>query len=198
MKTLNRLFIKGLAVLLPIGVTVYIFWWMGAMAESGVKAVIGKVIGVQYYFPGLGILGGLVVIVLAGVIVEAWVVRWILSVGESLILHIPLVKTIYGGIKDFMKFVSTASTDKNVGHTVMVEIGDDMRVMGLVTRENFSDLPQGIGDEETVSVYLPMSFNLGGFTVFIPKDKLRPIDMPPKDAISFTLTAGITSGGEDS
>ena len=72
-----------------------------------------------------------------------------------------------------------------------------MRVMGLVTRENFSDLPQGIGDEGSVSVYLPMSYQLGGFTVFIPRAKLQLIDMPPKDAIRFTLTAGITSGGKD-
>jgi len=197
MRVLSRLFVKGLVVVLPITLTVYILYWLGAMVESAVKAGIRDVIGVQYYFPGLGILGGLVTIVLVGVVAEAWIVKWLFSAGESLVLRIPLVKTIYGGLKDFMEFVSTASREKSVGHTVMAAIGDDVRMMGLVTRKDFSALPNGIGDEDTVGVYLPMSYQLGGFTVYIPRNKIQPIDMSPNDAMSFTLTAGISSGEEN-
>ena len=66
----------------------------------------------------------------------------------------------------------------------MVTIGDDQTsLMGLMTRDDFSDLPEGIGDDETVAVYLPMSYQLGGFTVMVPKSKVRPVDMKVDQAM---------------
>jgi uncharacterized membrane protein len=192
MKLLSQLFLKGLAVILPITLTVYVFFWLGSYAESVVQARFEKILGTQYYFPGLGILGGMLIILLMGLLAELWIVKWLVSAGEGLFLRIPLVKIICGGLKDLMSFVTSASDGKSVGKTVMVSIGNDMQLMGLVTRSDFSDLPRGIGDKNTVAVYLPMSYQLGGFTVYLPKDKTQPIDMPSNNAMRFTFTAGIS------
>jgi uncharacterized membrane protein len=87
-----------------------------------------------------------------------------------------------------------ASKKKDFNEVVMVEVVDkDTRLMGLVTREDFSELPDGIKDGETVAVYLPMSYQMGGFTLFVPKEKVKAVDMSIDEAMRFTLTAAVSS-----
>jgi uncharacterized membrane protein len=71
--------------------------------------------------------------------------------------------------------------------------GSDMRLMGFVTRDEFSDLPPGIGGEGEVAVYLPMSYQVGGYTVFMPRSQISPVQMPREQAMRFVLTAGLKS-----
>lgn len=68
--------------------------------------------------------------------------------------------------------------------------------MGLVTRDSFSDLPEGIGDDQTVAVDLPMSCQFGGFTAIVPKDRLRPGDLKVDETMQFVLTAGVSAEGQ--
>jgi uncharacterized membrane protein len=65
-----------------------------------------------------------------------------------------------------------------------------------VTREDFSSLPGKLGASDTVGVYLPMSYQIGGYTVFLPRSAIEPIDMSVEDAMRFTLTAGMSSAQE--
>ena len=65
--------------------------------------------------------------------------------------------------------------------------------MGLVTRKQFADLREGIGEEGEVAVYFPMSYQIGGFTLIMPKDRIQPVDMTMDQAMRFALTAGVTS-----
>jgi len=53
--------------------------------------------------------------------------------------------------------------------------------------------PKGIAEEDMVSVYLPMSYQIGGYTVYIPKKYVTAVDMTRKEAIKWTLTAGMMS-----
>ncbi|MGH8630174.1 MAG: DUF502 domain-containing protein, partial [Burkholderiales bacterium] len=69
--------------------------------------------------------------------------------------------------------------------------GTGVRVMGFVTREEFSDLPAGVAGDGEVAVYLPMSYQIGGYTVFMPRSQLREIQMSREDAMRFVLTAGV-------
>jgi uncharacterized membrane protein len=71
--------------------------------------------------------------------------------------------------------------------------GSNMRLMGFVTRDEFSDIPGGIAGKGEVAVYLPMSYQVGGYTVFMPRSQLSPIQMPREQAMRFVLTAGLKS-----
>ena len=62
-----------------------------------------------------------------------------------------------------------------------------------MTRQEFAGLPEGIGDENKVAVYLPMSFQLGGFTVMVPREALEPVAMLIEEAMKFALTAGVAT-----
>ena len=76
---------------------------------------------------------------------------------------------------------------------VMVSVGDGLKLIGFVTRQAFRDLPDGIGEEgNTVAVYLPMSYQIGGYTVFLPRSSVKPLDMSVEQVMRFALTAGMT------
>jgi uncharacterized membrane protein len=82
---------------------------------------------------------------------------------------------------------------KAFNQVVMVQIGDSRaRVLGLVTREDFSDLPPGIGAKDSVAVYVPMSYQLGGFTTIVPRSAIQPVNMTMEEAMRFAVTAGLS------
>lgn len=192
MKKIGTLFLQGLIAILPIALTLYLIYWLATSAESVLGRAIRFVIK-GYYLPGMGVLVGFVLTVGIGILLKLWLFRKVFSLGETLLQRIPGIKSIYGSIRDLVGFFD-ASKQKEFDKTVMVTMGDDdTRLMGLVTREDFSDLPEGIGDDKTVAVYLPMSYQLGGFTVMVPKAKIRPVDMKVDQAMQFVLTAAVSA-----
>ena len=196
MKTLSRLFIKGLAVILPIMLTVYILVWMGSGMERMARGAILRApfIDAGDYVHGLGIVAGVAMVLIIGLLAEMWIFRRLIGVGESLLLRIPLVRTIYGGLRDLMDFLASASTGGFGDQTVMVDVGRNMRLMGFVTRKDFEGLPSGIGDKDMVAVYMPMSYQIGGYTAFLPKESVAPVAMAADDAMAFVLTGGMSAG----
>lgn len=193
MKKLGRLFLQGLMAILPIVLTLYLLYWLASTAESVLRFVIPK----DYYYTGMGVTAGVLMTLGIGILLKIWVFRKLFSLGEKLLEQIPGIKSLYGSVRDLVGFFD-ASKEKGFDKTVMVSIGDDeTSLMGLMTRDDFSDLPKGIGDDETVAVYLPMSYQLGGFTVMVPKSKIRPVDMKVDQAMQFVLTAGVSAEHKD-
>jgi uncharacterized membrane protein len=191
-KNLGTLFLQGLMAILPIALTVYLVCWLAASAEAVLGQAMRFVLGADHYVPGLGVLAGFLITLGIGVLLRLWLFRKVFSLGETLLQRIPGIKSLYGSIRDMVWFFD-ASKQKEFDKTVMVALGaGDVRLMGLVTREDFSGLPAGIGDEQTVAVYLPMSYQLGGFTVLVPKTRIRPVDMKVDQAMQFALTAGVS------
>jgi uncharacterized membrane protein len=195
-KKLGTLFLQGLIAILPIALTVYLVYWLAASAEAVLGRAMRFVISDDYYVPGLGVLAGLLITLGIGLLLRIWLFRRVFSLGETALQRIPGIKSLYGSIRDMVGFFD-ASKQKEFDKTVMVALADgDVRLMGLVTREDFGDLPAGIGDEQTVAVYLPMSYQLGGFTVMVPKAKIRPVDMKVDQAMQFVLTAAVSPKNE--
>ena len=65
------------------------------------------------------------------------------------------------------------------------------RLLGFLTRESLNDLPEGLGGEGTVAVYLPMSYQIGGYTLILPRSAVTPVEMGIEDAMRFAVTAGV-------
>jgi uncharacterized membrane protein len=76
---------------------------------------------------------------------------------------------------------------------VSLSLPGNVRLLGFVTRADFSDAPPGIAAAGEVAVYLPMSYQVGGYTVLVPKSALTPVKMSREDAMKFILTAGLKS-----
>jgi uncharacterized membrane protein len=194
MKALRRLartFLSGLAVVLPIVVTFAVLAWLVTTAEAVLGAVVRVLLPDGAYPRGLGIALALGLIFGVGVLMEAVYFRRLMGWLEEVLNRIPLVKTVYGAVRDLMSLFSKAGTRK-FSKVVMVKLpGIEARLVGFVTIEDFTGLAIVAGPGE-VAVYLPMSYTIGGYTVFLPRECLTPLDMSLEDAMRFVVTAGMS------
>lgn len=188
---LTKTFGRGVIVVLPIAVTAYLIWWI-AWGIEGVMKGIGSVLPLSVYYPGMGLVTAVLLVFAVGLVMKSTLGKKLWLVTESMFERIPLVKSLYGSLRDLMDFFSGKKSN-DLNQVVMVDIDGTgrQRLMGLVTRETFDDLPQGIGDKDHVAVYLPMSYQLGGFTTIVPRSAITPVDMSIEQAMRFTLTAGV-------
>ncbi|MEX2257546.1 MAG: DUF502 domain-containing protein [Woeseia sp.] len=191
LRTLRNIFLTGLAIVLPIVITIWIIWWIGVTFEKTLGGIYTVIFPPSLYFPGLGILMGIGLTFVVGLMTKAWLFRSLFDWWDSLLNRIPLVKTVYGAIQDFMGFISGEGHTK-FNRVVLVEFEQpSMKLMGFVTREDLSRLPDTVNDDE-VAVYFPMSYQVGGYTLFLPRSRLQPVDMKMEDAMRFVLTAGLS------
>lgn len=191
----GRVMLRGLAAVLPAVLTLYILFWLGATAERLLGGMIQVVLPRRWYWPGMGLAAGLALAYGIGLLLEGWFMRRLLDWSELLLNRIPLIKTVYGSVKDLTGFFSGAK-ERQFGQAVMVEIennGTRLRLLGFVTRTDFAGLPAGIGGPDMVAVYLPMSYQIGGYTLILPRTAVHPIPMAKQEAMRFALTAGMST-----
>ena len=156
MNALGKLFLKGLAVVIPIALTLAILWWMAAGAEQLMGAILKFTLPAGWYVPGMGLVSGLVLIALIGLLSHVLIFQKLFNLGEAIFHRLPLVKTIYTAIKDFIAYLSPEKANE-MGQVVLVQLPDQsFQLIGFVTREHFSDLSLTTAAEDPVAVYMPM------------------------------------------
>lgn len=188
-----RTFFTGLLAVVPVLATVYLVVWLAVTAETFLGRLLKLAIPDQLYFHGMGMLAGLAVVFGVGLLLQAWVVRAVFDWAESLLLRMPLVKFVYGAVRDFFGFFS-AQRDTAAGQVVAIQVGDaDMRLVGFMMREDLSALPEQLNEGGRVAVYLPMSYQVGGYTALVPREAVTPVDMSREEAMRFVLTAGLAT-----
>jgi len=191
MRKIWNTMLKGLVAILPIGLTLYLIYWLAGTAEHLFSGVIKLIVPASAYWPGLGLLTGLLVLFLAGLAVNAYVVRRALRVGDRLFERIPVVKTVYVAIRDFMRFFPSSGKGGDLKRVVLVPFGPG-KAIGFVTSESASALGLGDGSSDSVAVYLPMSYMIGGYTVFLGRDQLEPTTLSVENAMRIVLMGGVT------
>lgn len=195
MSWMTRTFLRGMAAVLPFALTVYIVYWLVDSTESLLKGVYRFFFPHGQYWYGIGLALAIVLLFGVGILLNAVLVQrlynWILRQIE----RIPFIKTIYGMLSDMMGFFRL-SEKRELNQVVLVELGG-ARLLGFVTREHFEDLPEELGGEGTVGVYLPMSYQLGGYLVMLPRRAVTPVEMSAEEALRFAITAGVTTSNDE-
>jgi uncharacterized membrane protein len=192
MRRIWNIFLKGLAAILPVGLTVYVVFWLGKTAESILSGPLRFILPSGHYWPGLGLLVAFLFILLTGVLVEAYIVRRLFRFGESLFARIPIVKTIFGALKDFTQFLPAGGKARDLKRVVMWRTGT-AHMIGFVTEEQVSPRLLGAGADDVVAVYFPMSYQIGGYTLYLPKTELQETDLSVEEAMRMILIGGVTS-----
>ena len=192
MNALGKLFLKGLAVVIPVALTLAILWWMATGAEQLMGAILKFTLPDGWYIPGMGLVSGLVLIALIGLLSHVLIFQKIFNLGEAIFRRLPLVKTIYSALKDFIGYFSPDSS-KAMSKVVLVKLPDQgFEQLGFVTREDFRQLPLKLTIEEPIAVYLPMSYQIGGYTLFLPRSSLTPVDMSFEEGMKLVLTGAVS------
>ena len=196
MNALGKLFLKGLAVVIPVALTLAILWWVATGAERLMGTVLKFTLPGGWYVPGMGLISGLALIALIGLLSHVLIFQKLFTLGEALFNRLPLVKSIYTAIKDFIGYLNP-DKDSELGKVVMVQLpGQSFQLIGFVTREQFDDLPFTPTAEDPVAVYMPMSYQIGGYTAFLPRSCLTPVDIPFEQAMKLVLTGSVTQDRE--
>lgn len=186
-----RTFFRGLAAILPLAATGALISWAVVGGETLLRTVIVEWFGLpeEQYWPGMGFVLSIGLVFLIGLLMYSFIVRQVYRRLTALLEHIPIVKFVYGMFVDVARLVSSAE-EKPFRRVVLVRLTDGVEQIGFVTRERFDDHPD-IG-EGKVAVYLPMSYQLGGFTMIMPLSSIRDLDMSVEEALRFCVTAGVS------
>jgi uncharacterized membrane protein len=193
MKSIGRIFLTGLLTVLPVLATVYFTVWLVSTAEQFFGKQLDWLLPEEYYRTGMGLALAIVVIFFIGLMMHALLFRRLFALAERVLLEIPLVRSIYGALRDLFGLFAEHQEARAL-QVVSIELpGTGMRLLGFVTRRDFGDLPRGVGAPGDVAVYLPMSYQIGGYTVFLPQERVTPVDMSREEAMKFVLTAGLKS-----
>jgi uncharacterized membrane protein len=195
MHTLGKLFLKGLAVVIPIALTLAILWWFARGAEQILGGLLKGFLPAGWYVPGMGVVSGIAMTILVGLLTHVIVFQKLFALGESIVNRLPLVKTIYSALSDFIGYLSPDSKVA-MSKVVLVKVpGQGFEQLGFVTREDFSRLPMTLTVEEPIAVYLPMSYQIGGYTLFLPRSCLTPLDMSFEEGMKLVLTGAVSQEG---
>lgn len=196
MKRLASLTLQGLVAVLPVGLTLYLIYWLLLTMESIAGTALRAVLPRDWYFAGLGLLSALLLMMLVGLLVNAYAIRHLLRLGDTLLSSIPLVKSVHGGIQDVLRAFSIADK-KQADSVVLVEVQENVRLIGFVTARHPPDkLRSALGDN-IVGVYLPMSYQLGGYTLYLPAEQLQPLNISVEEAMRIAVTGGIQTPGDN-
>ena len=189
MKTFANIFFKGLIFTLPIVATFGILYWLFVSAETLLKIPLRYILPEGWYIPGMGVAAAIGLIFVFGILVQAYIVKHIFIFFDNILERIPLVNSIYSSARDLLEFVA-GNKGENMQKVVAWEVAGGARLLGFVTNESAA-----LGDDkELLAVYFPMSYQVGGYLVYLPREQCKVLDIPVKEAMQQILTAHIGTG----
>jgi len=189
LKYISKTLLTGFITLVPLILTIYLVYWLAVSSETFMGNVFRYILPYNVYFPGLGMVTGILIVFLVGLLMKAYLVRKLFKLGEKVLYRLPIIKSVYRAFRDFFDFFSP---DKDsLGQAVAVKF-NTMELVGFITQEDPDKLPPSFRDNDHVLVYLPMSYMVGGYTLLVPKKDTRVLQMTRDEAMKFVITAGIT------
>ncbi|MHC4397601.1 MAG: DUF502 domain-containing protein [Planctomycetota bacterium] len=182
MRTIVKYFLRGLLICVPILVTVFILLWAFTKLDEVFRGLLG------IPFQGLGILATISIIFLIGLLASNFLGKKLLGIVEKVFTKLPLVKLLYGSIKDIVE--AFAGEEKKFDKPVVVSLtgGDGPKVAGFITSESLDNF----GLDDYAAVYLPQSYNFAGNVLIFKKDSIQPLDIDSSKAMSFIVSGGVS------
>jgi uncharacterized membrane protein len=187
---LGRIFLTGLLTLIPAVATIYLMVWLIGAVDRMFGKPLRWLMPDETYLAGMGIVLAVAIVFGVGVLMHGVLFRQLFRKTEQAMLAMPLVRSIYGALKDLLGLFGQ-HRDSALQVVALTLPGSNWKVLGFVTRRDFADLPEGVGTSAEVAVYLPMSYQVGGYTVMVPRESVRPVAMSREEAMKFILTAGL-------
>ena len=179
MQKIGNYFLKGLLVVAPVGLTIYILlavfnWLDGMFAIPGI--------------PILGLLIAALLITVVGFLASSFLVRPFIILGERILHRTPLVSIIYSSLKDLLDAFVGDNQKFNCPVLVCVSETPSAYRMGFVTQDNLSP----INRPDLVAVYYPHSYNISGELQLVPRESLIPLDLASSDLMKFVVSGGVS------
>jgi uncharacterized membrane protein len=201
MKVAGRLrtyFLAGVVVAAPIGITIWLMWWFVSLFDAWLKPLIPEIYNPDTYLPfavpGVGLVVALIVITLIGALAANLVGRTVLHYWEYFLGRMPVVRSIYGAVKQIFQtvFAKAGSNFQQVGMMEFPRGGP--LVMVFLARELDSGeigLPPGA---PMYSAFMPTTPNpTSGYLFFLRKEDVTIVDITIEEAAKLLISAGLVA-----
>jgi uncharacterized membrane protein len=189
----RRYLVAGVLVWLPILATVWVLSVMLHLMDRTLVLVPPawrpeRLVGFQ--IPGIGLLFALVLLLLTGLLVTNLFGRRLIVWGEELVNRIPVVRTVYGGVKSFAE--SVLSQSNSFRKVVMIEYPRaGVWSLGFLTAEDVPEVSEKLG-EPHAAVYVSAALNAtAGYLVIVPRRQVVELDMSVDAAMRMIITCGV-------
>jgi uncharacterized membrane protein len=190
---IRRYLVAGMLVWLPILATI---WVVGFIVDVMDRTFVllperlrpEALLGI--YIPGLGAVFAFLLVLLTGLAVTNLVGRQLVTYWEELLNRIPLVRSVYSGVKSFAESVLTSS--HSFRQVVAVEYPrPGIWSIGFVTADDVPEVSTKTG-EPLVCVFISPAPNpTAGFIILVPRSQLVPLDMSVDAAMKMIVTCGV-------
>ncbi len=190
---LRRYMVAGVLVWLPILATIWVVSFMLHIMDRTLlllppsfrpQALVG------FALPGAGLVLALVIVLLTGLLVTNLIGRRLIVWGEDLLNRIPVVRTVYGGVKSFAE--SVLSQSNSFRKVVMIEYPRaGVWSIGFLTAEDVPEVSEKLG-EPCAAVYLSAALNAtAGYLVVVPRRQVVELQMSVDEAMKMIITCGV-------
>ncbi len=186
---LRNYFIAGIVVLIPIGITVYLTFFIVSISSKILPKEINPNHYLPYNIPGLEILISLFLITLIGWLSLSFLGKRLLDLFNNILKKIPILRTIYSAIGQMTEtFTKNDSGKKNV---VLIEYPrKGSWAVGFATKDNTGEIKSKT-NKNLVNVFVPTTPNpTSGFLLMFPKEEVIYLDMTFEEASKFIVSAG--------
>ena len=190
-------FLTGIIVTAPIGLTFYVSLLFIGFIDSKVR----NIIPVKYHYdnilpfevPGIGLLIVFIMLTFIGFLTAGIIGRYIIKLGERIIARLPIIRSVYGALKQIFESVLKTSS-KSFREVVLIEYPrKGIWAIGFITGDTQGEVQEKSKDE-LVNVFLPTTPNpTSGFLLFVPRKDLRVLNMNVEEGIKMVISGGIVT-----
>ena len=196
---LRNNFLTGLAVIIPVFITTYLIWSTIGIVDGWVlplipeKYALDKFIGIDV--KGIGVIIFLLFTVFIGSLTKGYFGRTILKSAESLVDLLPVVRSIYNGIKQIAETVFSQSNNSFERACLVEYPRKGIWAVAFVSTKTKGEVSEKIGkNKELFSIFLPTTPNpTSGFLLFLPEKDIIFLDMTVEDAAKLVISAGLVT-----
>lgn len=189
-RALLNYLIKGLLIVLPIALSIFIVIWAVTTVDSWLN--INNILGVDprtgasRNIPGLGLALVIFIILMAGIFVTNFVTEPMYKWFKKVVDRLPIVNFIYSSIKDLTE--AFVGDEKKFNNPVLVDVEGDMKRIGFLTQADLSaiDLPG-----ECI-VYFPFSYSFAGQVYVVKNEKIKVLNMSAPEAMKLVVSGGVS------
>lgn len=195
---LRTYFISGLLVWLPIVVTLVVFNFLVDLLSRSLFLLPPSYqpdVLLGFHVPGIGVLLTLGVILLTGIFAANFIGRKLLELSDSLMGRIPLVRTVYMGVKQVVQTLFTPG-GQSFRKVLLVEFpGPGIWSIAFQTGEVSPEVA-GAFKEPMISYFVPTTPNpTSGFLMMAPRSKVIDLDMSVDQALKVVISLGVVKPG---
>lgn len=187
LRRIRRYLLTGIVVIAPVGVTVFVLWWIFARLD----AILGRIfaaVGVRV--PGLGLVALAALVIGVGWVAQQAVGRQLINMGRNWLMKFPLTKSIYSAASQLTEQI-LGEKKRFFRSCVLVEYPrPGCWVVGFVTSEAAGEISELTG-KDAVAVFIPTTPNpTSGYVVFVPRTDIRTLQMSVEDGFKLVISGG--------